>query len=294
MESQVHVLYNSDFYQIRDFRCGCTKCSLSKLEQAEHFYIIFVREGFYEQRVFRGNHEMHVGRVLVCKPDIEFTVRHIDNQPDTCTSFRFDSVFYDRLKEHYPIEGKWFFNNRDIHSLLLKSNPSIEFLHQHIISQATFASQLEMDSLVIRLVEMVMQTIGNHISPAPLAEGIKKHHLRTIENARDYLFRHFHEDIGLVQLADHCHVSVFHFSRLFKSVLNTTPHQYLTSVRLHHAHLLLQTTSLPITQVAYQSGFNSAEHFATVFRQRFGCSPLQGREKLFDGAKVGIDMVKVI
>lgn len=294
MESQVHVLHNSDFYQIRDFRCGCNRCSVSKLEQGEHFFIIFVRQGYYEQRVFRGNHEVHVGRVLVCKPDIEFTVRHINNQPDTCTSFRFDRGFYDRLKEHYPIEGRWFFQNPDIHSLLLQSNPSIEFLHQHILSKVMFASQLEMDSLVIRLVELVMQTIGNHVSPAPLAEGIKKHHLRTIENARDYLCHHFHEDIGLAQLADHCHVSVFHFSRLFKYVLNTTPHQYLAGLRLHHAHLLLQTTSLSVTQIAFQSGFNSAEHFATAFRQRFGYAPLHVRGKSFDGAKKSVDVVKMI
>jgi AraC family transcriptional regulator len=273
MESQVHVLHDSDFYQIRDFRCACTKCSVSKLEQGEHFFIIFVRQGFYEQRVFRGNHEMHVGRVLVSKPDIEFTIRHIDRQPDVCTSFRFEPSFYTHVKEQYGKEANWFFANPDLHSVLLSSNPSIEFLHQHILSRAGHCTKLEIDSLTIRLLEKVMHALGNRIAVVPLSEGVREHHLSTMEKARDYLFRHFTEDVGLARLADHCHVSVFHFSRLFKAVLNTTPHQYLTELRLNHAQLLLQSMKLSVTEIAFQSGFNSLEHFVTSYRQRFGYAP---------------------
>jgi AraC family transcriptional regulator len=279
MESQIHILHESDFYQIRDFRCGCTKCSISKLEQGAHFFIIFVRQGFYEQRVFRANHEMHIGRLLVSKPDIEFTIRHVDNQPDLCTSFRFEPSFYEQVKEYYGKEGRWFFANPDVHSVLLSSGPSIEFLHQHILSRVGRSAKLEIDALVIRLLEKVMYVLGNRIALSPVPEGVKKHHLSTMENARDYLFRHFTEDVSLAQLADHCHVSVFYFSRLFKAVLNTTPHHYLTELRLSRAQLLLRSTQLPITQVAFQSGFNSLEHFATAYRQRFGWAP-KGERKI--------------
>jgi AraC family transcriptional regulator len=278
MESQEHVLHDSDFYQIRDFRCACTKCSVSRLEQGAHFFIIFVRQGFYEQRVFKGNHEMHVGRVLVSKPDIEFTIRHIDHQPDVCTSFRFEPSFYMHVKERYGKEANWFFVNPDLHSVLLSSNPSIEFLHQHILSRVGHGSKLEIDALVIRLLEKVMYTLGNRIEVASVPEGVRKHHLSTMENARNYLLCHFTEDVGLAQLADHCHVSVFHFSRLFKAVLNTTPHQYLAELRLNHAQLLLQSTQVSVTQVAYQSGFNSLEHFVTAYRQRFGHTPRDERK----------------
>jgi AraC family transcriptional regulator len=113
---------------------------------------------------------------------------------------------------------------------------------------------------------------------ASVPEGVKKHHLSTMENARDYLIRHLTEDVGLAQLADHCHVSIFHFSRLFKAVLNTTPHHYLAELRLNHAQLLLQSTQVSVTQVAYQSGFNSLEHFVTAYRQRFGHTPRDERK----------------
>jgi AraC family transcriptional regulator len=277
VESQVHVLHQSDFYQIRDFRCACTRCSVSKLEEGLHFFIIFVRQGFYEQRVFRANHEMHVGSLLVSKPEIAFTIRHIDNHPDLCTSFRFEPSFYEQVKEHYGKEGRWFFANPDLHSVLLSSSPSIEFLHHHILSRVGHCSKLEMDALVIRLLEKVMHTLDSRVVTASLSESVKKHHLTTMEKAKEYLFHHFTEDVSLAELADHCHVSMFHFSRLFKAVLNTTAHRYLTELRLNHAQLLLQSTQLPITQIAFRSGFHSLEHFDSTYKNWFKTIPTDQR-----------------
>lgn len=278
MESQEHILHHCDFYEIRDFRCACTECSVSKIEQGKHFFIIFVRRGFYEQQVFKGSREMHIGRILVSKPDIEFTIRHIDRQPDVCTSFRFDPSFYKHVKEQYDKEAHWFFANPDLHSVLLSSNPSIEYLHQHILSRVGHGPRLEIDALVVRLLEKVMHTLGNRVEVTSISGSLRKHHLSTAENACDYLLRHFMEDVSLAQLADHCHVSVFHFCRIFKAILNVTPHHYLTELRLNHAQLLLQSAHDTVTQVAYQSGFTSLEHFVTAYRQRFGYTPRYERE----------------
>jgi AraC family transcriptional regulator len=280
VESEVHILHSSDFYQIRDYRCGCYECSVSKLERSPYFFLIFVRRGFYEQRVFRNNLEMHLGRLLLSKPEIEFTIRHVDNHPDLCTSFRFEPSFYEQVKEYFGEDGKWFFSNPDLHSVLLSSNASIEFLHQRILAMAHRCSKLEMDARVINLVEKVMHTLGNRTTTKPISESLKKHHLSTIERAKDYLFQHFTEEVGLSQLADYCCLSVFHFSRIFKAILDTSPHQYLTELRLNHAQLLLQSTKLPVTQVAFQSGFNSLEHFATAYKQRFQSTPPKERRSV--------------
>lgn len=278
MQAEVHILHASDFYEIRDFRCGCVECSLSKRESCERFSICFVRSGFYEQRVFRKEQQMHIGRMLVSKPGIEYVIRHIHNQPDLCTSFNFSHDFFERVKDHYRTEALWFFGNPDLHSLLLTAHPDIEFLHQRILAQVSRGVSLEVDDLVVQLVETVMGTLGNRQPVAPLAESLKNHHLTTIEKARDFLFSHFEKDIRLQQLADHCCVSLFHFSRIFKAVMNVSPHQYLTSLRLNHARLLLSGTDTAVTQVAFQSGFNSLEHFIAAYQQRFRRSPTADRQ----------------
>ena len=273
MQAEVHILHKSDFYQLKDFRCTCTECSISKLEQLENFSICFVRSGFYEQRIFRRNQEMHVGRLVVSKPNIEYVVRHIDDHPDLCTSFNFTHDFYEKVKDHYKKETSWFFNNADIHSLLLVTHAEIEFLHQQILSRVKNSTSLEIDELTIQMVDQVMHTLGNKMFAPPVSSALKRHHLGTVEKAREYLFQNFDQNVSLQQLAEHCCVSVFHFSRIFKAVMNQSPHQYLHDIRLNNARLLLQETKTSITEVALQSGFNSLEHFTTAFKKRFKTSP---------------------
>jgi Transcriptional regulator containing an amidase domain and an AraC-type DNA-binding HTH domain len=280
MLAVVHTLHQSDFYQIRDFRCACMECSVSRQEQCEHFSICFVRSGYYEQHVFRHEQQMHIGRLLVSKPEIEYFIKHINNQPDLCTSFNFTNHFYELVKDQYAKESQWFFKNPDIQSLLLTSHAEIEFLHQRILTKVKQHASLELDELVIRLVEKVMHTMGNAPATAPLSETLKKHHLVTVQKARAYLFENFEKNISLQELADHCCVSLFHFSRIFKAILNASPHQYLTELRLNHAQLLLINTELPVTQIAFQSGFNSLEHFISAYRQRFQISPSLQRKKV--------------
>jgi len=272
MQAEVHLLHRSEFYQIRDFRCACVECNTSRLEQCELLSICFVRKGYYEQHVFRKQQEMHFGRMLLSKPGIEYVIRHIDNQPDLCTSINFTADFYELLKDHFSAEAGWFFGNPDVQSLLLATSPETEYLHQQILAAIGRGLKLEVDDLIIRLVECVMQTMGR-TSPEPLSESLKRHHLGTMEKAKDYLFRNFDRDISLQELADHCCVSLFHFGRIFKSILNITPYQYLTELRLHHAQLQLSTTELQVTEVAFQSGFNSLEHFVTAYRRYFKATP---------------------
>jgi AraC-like DNA-binding protein len=278
MQAEVHTLFQSDFYQIRDFRCECLECSVSKKEQCEHFSICFVRSGFYAQQVFKKEQQMHIGRLLVSKPEIEYVIRHINNQPDLCTSFNFTDDFYEKVKDYYASQAQWFFKNPDIHSLLLTSHAEIEFLHQRILAKVKEGGSLEIDDLVIRLVEKVMLTMCNKQSVVPISESLKKHHLGTIEKARDYLFGNFYRDVSLQELADHCCVSLFHFSRIFKTIMNTSPYQYLTELRLNHAQLLLTSTEVSVTQVAFQSGFNSLEYFINSYRQKFKMAPMANRK----------------
>lgn len=273
--AEIHILHSSAFYQIRDFKCNCIECHKSKVEYSRTFNLCFVRSGYFEFEVFRDNLEVHVGRVLVTKPSSEHVARHIDEQPDVCSVFDFKTEFYDTLQEHYDVP--WFFRNNDIHSLLLKCTPDLDHLH-HIILQLTKsgnADQLQIDDLVLRLVDRVMNTLDQKIEPVPA--NLKRFHLSTVEKAKNYMLSNFNENIGLQQLSEHCCVSLFHFSRIFKSVMKVTPHQYLSEIRLNHAKILLENTKYPVTQIAIQCGYSSVEHFSTAYKKRFESKPSESR-----------------
>ncbi len=69
------------------------------------------------------------------------------------------------------------------------------------------------------------------------------------------------------------------FKRDFFEYYHTTPGKWLTDKRLKHAGMLLKTTNQSISEIAFNSGFESLPHFSRIFKEKFGTSPLQYRKK---------------
>ena len=282
--ADIHILHQSDFYRIEDFKCHCMVCSVTNPEYNNSFTLSFIRKGFFEYRTFRRNDELHVGRLLISKPGYEHTTKHIDNQPDIVTIFDFRRSFFEEtILDIYGNRLPWILKNNDIHSIMVNATPELEYIHYRIYQKITSQKydSLEIDELVIVLLEKVMAVLGFAETPANIPGKFKEYHLSTIETARDYILSHFKETISLNQLAAYCHISPFHFSRIFKTVTGKSPHQYLNSVRLTHAKVLVTESNSPVSDIAYECGFNSPEHFVTAFKQFHKINPSALREKAF-------------
>jgi AraC family transcriptional regulator len=280
MDADIHTLYESDFYRIMDFRCRCTDCRTSKPEYNATFCISFVRKGNFLFNVFRRSLDSYTGCVLVTKPSYERTVTHTHDVPDECTIFEFKNDFFAALLEHYGAIP--FFQDNDWHSTLIKTNAEMEFLHFHIIKLVLTrsGSKLQIDNGVIEVIEKVLRNITDYKPDHKINPRLKKNHLITLERAKEYMANHFTEDISLLQIATHCFVSPFHFSRLFKTFTSVSPHQYLLTLRLKNAELLLRNTAQPMADIAFTSGFNSVEHFTAAFKQKYSCPPATYRQQV--------------
>ncbi len=281
MLADVHILHQSDYYRVTDFKCHCDVCSVSDPEYNESLCLSFIRKGFFEYQTFRRKDEVHAGRVLISKPGYEHIASHIDGQPDITTVFEFTVDFFKKIQEQYK-QASWFLKNNDIHSLLLQSNPELDYLHNQIWKKVEKknAANLQIDEMVIELLEKLMDILTDSKTIPVISDSLKQFHLGTVENAKAYIFENFSQNISLQQLAKYCLVSPFHFSRVFKTIMNISPHQYLTQVRLNHSKVLLTTTDQSVTDIAFACGFNSVEHFATAYRQRFKLNPSAQRKEL--------------
>lgn len=81
------------------------------------------------------------------------------------------------------------------------------------------------------------------------------------------------EPLSLDAIAGVVGVSAFHLMRLFRDSLGVTPHQYLIRMRLLHAVRLLGDTTRPVTDIAYETGWQDLSNFIRSFRREMGCSP---------------------
>jgi AraC family transcriptional regulator of adaptative response / DNA-3-methyladenine glycosylase II len=81
------------------------------------------------------------------------------------------------------------------------------------------------------------------------------------------------EDGGLEQLARRLGVTSRHVRRIFERAFGVTPVEYAQTQRLLLAKRLLSDTTLPVTEVALASGFNSVRRFNALWKQRYRMAP---------------------
>ncbi len=88
-----------------------------------------------------------------------------------------------------------------------------------------------------------------------------------------------HEAITVTGLARASGLSPSHFAHLFREQTGVTPIQYLETIRMEKAQMLLLRSDLRIQEVATRVGFDDPFYFSTRFRRRFGCSPRAWRTR---------------
>lgn len=81
------------------------------------------------------------------------------------------------------------------------------------------------------------------------------------------------DDVSLAQVARHSGVSEGHLSRLFHHATGLTFREYVAQVRVEHAKALLLHSSKGVTEIAFESGFQSLSQFHRVFRRTFSTTP---------------------
>ena len=86
-------------------------------------------------------------------------------------------------------------------------------------------------------------------------------------------------DLTVEQIAASASISPSECLRCFHDMIGTTPNQYLRGQRLQRAAELLCGTTLQVTAIAAQCGFEDSSYFARSFRQLYGCGPTEFRRR---------------
>ena len=74
-------------------------------------------------------------------------------------------------------------------------------------------------------------------------------------------------------------MSAHHFGELFRQSTGTSPHQYVTRLRVERAKPMLLGSNASIADIASTTGFVDQSHFAKVFRRLTGFAPRAWRAR---------------
>lgn len=100
-----------------------------------------------------------------------------------------------------------------------------------------------------------------------------KEQMMAVQRMQDYIEEHLEQEITLYVLSEVSFFSPWHSYRLFREYLGFTPTEYIRKMRLSHSAMRLKKERCSVTEVAYDSGFNSVDGYTRAFYKEFGYNP---------------------
>lgn len=152
-----------------------------------------------------------------------------------------------------------------------------------ILTSAGTAAGLDLCLHVVRcdLGAAIANDVARRLVVAPHRDGGQAQYVERpvpaptgrLADTRAWAVRSLGEPLDISAMARHANLSSRHFARLFAAETGTTPHRWLSAQRLLTARGLLETTALPVDEVATLSGFNTAAALRDHFRRELHTSP---------------------
>ena len=104
---------------------------------------------------------------------------------------------------------------------------------------------------------------------------------REMELAATYFNENYNRNINIDAYASSRGMSVSWFIRSFRKYTGQTPMQFILSLRINNAQILLETTQYSINEIASIVGYDNQLYFSRLFRKQKGCSPSEYRKKIY-------------
>lgn len=113
---------------------------------------------------------------------------------------------------------------------------------------------------------------------ALVSERRRSESIRPIRFAKQYIQKHYSEQVTLEEVCASIGFSTSYFSVLFKKETGEGFNKYLTRVRMDQAKELLQKGNMPIAEICTKVGYGDLKHFTQTFKKVTGLNPGQYRK----------------
>ena len=93
-----------------------------------------------------------------------------------------------------------------------------------------------------------------------------------------YITSNFKSHISLEDISREAGLSKNYFSNIFNREMGISVSTYICNVRLEFAKNLLVSTDMTVTEICFESGFNSIAAFSKEYKKKYGFSPKESRK----------------
>ena len=226
------------------------------------YQLLYIMDGKAHFRFNGAEKIISKGEMILYRP---YEVQSYFYRPqDKCQAFwvHFTGSDVDKILDYYnlPNDKNVFYSG---------TSPDYQWLFEQMIRELQLC-RANYKELLTMLLRHIFLLINRYLKENGKS-GIDA--LNDIERSIRYFNENYTKDINIDKYAKSLHVSTCWFSRRFKQVTKVTPLQYILSLRLSNAKMLLETNDYNVTETAYTVGFNNPLYFSRLFTKHIGISP---------------------
>lgn len=272
---EVRELAAGSGWFVRDLMCGAGPDDVPFEEAHGTVAIAAVLSGTFVYQTTQGRDFLSPGSILLGNLGSCFQCGHEHGTGDRCLSFHFTADYWEEIASAVPggHRGKFDIPSLPPAASLLPTTAMIEAARD-LGRPAMEEIALEFAGTVLGLASGVNHGRRNSrvIDEGRVSGAIRRIELSAHELEEDRL--------SLGALAKEADMSRYHFLRIFRRLVGQTPHQYVLLLRMQKAAVMLLTTTVPLTTIALDAGFNDLSTFIRRFRGVMGMSPGAYRKHL--------------
>ena len=277
-------LLDSDFMYVADRR---KKEFTYPIHKHEVFELNYVENGEGVLRIVGDSAETIGNRelVLITSPDLE----HVWEQ-DKCKS---EDIREITVQFFFDFNSSYSLFNRTpllpIKRLFERARKGVAFTPETIEKVYPLLNSLSSTkdkfysviNFLTLLYELSLADDTRELASSSFAKVDVDSESRRILKVKEYINKHYTEEIRLADMADLVGMSTTSFSRFFKLRSGKTLSDYVVEMRLGVAARQLVDTTNSVSEICYGCGFNTLSNFNRLVRKYKGCSPTEFREKYF-------------
>lgn len=234
-----------------------------KVTTYEWFYII---SGSMEQTIDGKKYILEANDSLLITPGVMRSPKIYKTEPTyICAVFYLDDIDLSRL----------LLKLINIPTDLL---PAVRALADELESPGGGDTVLYQHSLLFYILLGLLRVNDQNTVELPSSQCVS-HSVVVTKKVLAYMHANLQRPLTRDDFADVVKLSVSQVSRIFKTITGKSLNAALTDIRIERAQFLLTASTLPITQIGYEVGFNSFSHFTQMFKRHVGLSPSEYRKK---------------
>lgn len=160
----------------------------------------------------------------------------------------------------------------------IKKYQESDFTGEQFVSIHKLSESLAANSRMLDFFSVLIQTQSDENS-------INEEKISPALLAKTFMDENYQMPVKIREIAESLHLHPNYLSAVFKKEYRQTPKEYLCSLRMSQASMLLSLTEHPVSVISESVGYPNPLQFSAKFKSYYGLSPREYRKAYRSGGK---------